>query len=96
MINIKVPMTKRTFMVWIWLTLFILPSSYLIYHGTYNIEAVAERPPMLYCQYGAGHGVAVFEFESIGNNQILTDADDVFDLLICEDWKEYVNGKESE
>ena len=52
-------------------------------------EVTVERSPKLYCQYGAGYGKRVWEFEPIGNNDIITDADDVFSMSVCEDWSEH-------
>ncbi len=52
-------------------------------------EQQQQQQPKLYCQYGAGYGVAVYDYEAIGNNQIVTDADDVFDLLVCDEWSKY-------
>ncbi len=60
---------------------------YLIVSGpNITIDEVVEQQPKLYCQYGAGYGVAVYDHEDIGNGDILTDADDVFNLVACEDW----------
>jgi len=54
-------------------------------------SVTVERSPLLYCQYGAGYGVAVFEFETIATDLILTDGNDVFSTLVCNEWKEYMN-----
>ena len=48
-----------------------------------------EQVPELYCQYSAGYGKRVWDYESIGNNDIITDADDVFNMSMCEKWSEY-------
>ncbi len=52
-------------------------------------EVTAEQTPKLYCQYSAGYGKRVWEYEDIGNGDIITDADDVFNLSVCEEWSEY-------
>ncbi len=59
----------------------------LVYLNTLPPEIESEKRPLLYCQYGAGHGKMVFGFEKIANAQILTDENEVFDLRICEEWK---------
>ena len=63
----------------------------MLFAYIYEREQVVtvERSPKLYCQYGAGYGKRVWEFEPIGNNDIITDADDVFSMSVCEDWSEH-------
>ena len=61
----------------------------MAYVHTHEEVVVAERPPKLYCQYGAGYGKRVWDYETIGNNDIITDADDVFNMSMCEKWSEY-------
>lgn len=51
--------------------------------------------PKLYCWYGDGSGVVVYEYECLSTNQFLTDQDEVFQHTSCVIWEAY-NGKEKE
>ncbi len=63
----------------------------LVYLNTLPPEIESEKRATLYCQYGAGYGKMVFGFEKITDAQILTDENEVFDLRICEEWKQDEN-----
>ena len=84
-------MTKRQLMIVIWMVIFFVPASYLTYQtvNAVTVERSVEQAPKLYCQYSAGYGKRVWDYETIGNNDIITDADDVFNMSMCEKWSEY-------
>jgi len=77
------------YMVALWLLGIAIVSSMSLYRVMHHEEVTVERSPKLYCQYGAGYGKRVWEFEPIGNNDIITDADDVFNMSMCEKWSEH-------
>lgn len=60
---------------------------------TTSDRVTAEQPPLLYCRYDATHGKRVWNYESLGQDDIITDADDVFNLSRCTKWSEHVNQK---
>lgn len=53
-------------------------------------QDVIEATPKLYCQYGAGHGKRVYNYELLEDSELVTDENDVFSLTMCMKWSMYV------